>query len=70
MTIRDEFPVLFGRDAWFDKYHADNVTNAFARWWIEYYDVPADYVDIGGERHEYFVHCAFALVGWLAAGGK
>ena len=59
-----------GHDAWFDRYHADKVTEEFAAWWVGYYGTYLAYVLTPDERHEYWVRMAFALLGWLEAKKK
>ena len=54
-------------DAWFAKHHAKHLTEDFKAWWLSYYLDPTEYEDNCLEQHEYWVRCAFALQGWLAA---
>ena len=54
-------------DSWFAKFHAAGLNNEFKTWWVSFYGCPEDYQDNEDEQHEYWVRCAFALGGWLAA---
>jgi len=53
-------------DDWFARFYADQLTDAFKSWWIECYCIPERYDD----RHEYWVRCAFAWLGWYHRGVK
>ena len=56
-------------DEWFVKHHADKLDDEFKAWWVDYYGEPSAYVDSGDseeDQHEYWVRCAFALIGWRA----
>lgn len=57
-------PIDWQADPWFAKHHANQLTEEFKVFWLEYYGVPDDYAAIEDEQHEYWVRCAFALVGW------
>ena len=50
-------------DSWFVKFHYHTLTEEFKSWWIKEMGVDIDYED----KHEYWVNCAFALLGWNAA---
>jgi len=54
-------------DAWFTKYHAQNLTQEFKEWWVDYYGSPSDYDSSCGEQDEYWKRCGFCLVGWCSA---
>ena len=53
-------------DEWFAKHHERKLTNDFKAWWVGHYGTPEQNDD---DQHEYWVRCAFALMGWLAAKG-
>jgi len=54
-------------DRWFTEDHAADLNKEFKTWWVAFYGCPEDYPDYEDEQHEYWVRCAFALGGWLAA---
>jgi len=53
------------RDAWFDKYWLNKVTDEFCEWWIKFYDEMEAYDDVDDD-HEYLMRMAFAFMGWSA----
>ena len=55
------------KDVWFAKYHAQNLTQKFKEWWIDYYGAPSDYEDSCSEQDAYWKRCGFCLIGWCAA---
>ena len=60
----------WNEDDWFAAYHAPKLTEEFKAWWVQFYGVPSGFDNSYLEQHEYWLRCAFALSGWLAAGGK
>ena len=52
-------------DIWFAEHHAHNLTEEFKIFWLRLYDTPDKYTDDG--REEYWIRCAFCLIGWKAA---
>jgi hypothetical protein len=56
-------------DSWFAQHHAASLTDEFKRWWILFYGHPSQYAgDDTESRHNYWVRCAFSLIGWNARG--
>lgn len=55
-------------DSWFAHYHADKLTEKFKLWWLEFYGTPEHIENSYSAQHEYWVRCAFALMGWRARG--
>lgn len=53
-------------DSWFSQHHANDLTEKFKAWWLEFYGTPDAYHNDPEERHEYWVRCAFAWHGWQA----
>ena len=53
-------------DEWFVKHHADKLDDEFKAWWPSIYGYPTDHNASEDEQHEYWVRCAFALIGWKA----
>jgi len=51
---------------WYEIHHLKKETPEFTGWFIDFYGSPEDYLDITGERDEYWVRRGFALMGWLA----
>lgn len=56
-------------NSWFAKCHADNLTEEFKAWWVEFYGPPEQYEGAPDEQDEYWVRCAFAWNGWNARKG-
>lgn len=59
--------VNWSADAWFAMHHAADLTDEFKTWWVAFYGCPEGYPDNEDEQHDYWIRCAFALGGWLAA---
>jgi hypothetical protein len=59
--------VNWSADTWFAIYHTACLTEEFKAWWLGCYGCPDYYDGAEDEQHEYWIRCAFALRGWLAA---
>ena len=52
-------------DFWFERHHANDLTDEFKSWWVEFYgDTEMLYSASVEERNEYWTRCAFAWIGW------
>lgn len=62
-----EDKINWNEDRWFSKHHAQGLTDGFKNWWLDFYGYPSDFDNLPLEQQEYWVRCAFAMLGWNAA---
>ena len=67
LTSRKLTGIDWTADVWFGRYHAQDLTQEFKEWWVDYYGAPSDYEDSYSEQDEYWKRCGFCLIGWCAA---
>lgn len=63
--------LLLGKDEWFDKNHAKELTDKFCEWWFEEGCIglidQEQFHRVEGEvKRQYFLYLAYALKGWRA----
>jgi hypothetical protein len=71
-TRREDFDKYAKMDANFFKNHYKNLREDFINWWLNYYGNPSVYITASKKDgimeedvlSEYFIRCAFALIGW------
>ena len=57
-------------DSWFAYHFADDLTEKFKEWWLDFYGPPDHVSDTAEDQDQYWIVCAFAWHGWRSRGER
>jgi hypothetical protein len=64
-TTNEPALIDWKEDGWFARFYYQDLNAEFKTWWVSHYGLSKDYGEgEPGDMHEYWVRCAFSLMGW------